>query len=39
VGGSPSSDDTLTFLNVSRVTVNLQQGHNTLNLAAGANSM
>jgi VCBS repeat-containing protein len=40
VGGSPSSDDTLTLLDdVSNVTVNLQQGDNTLNLAAGVNSI
>jgi VCBS repeat-containing protein len=39
-GGSPSSDDTLTLLNnVSGVTVNLQSGDNTLNLAAGANAL
>ena len=34
-----ASDDTLTLLNdVSGVTVNLGQGDNTLNLAAGSNS-
>jgi VCBS repeat-containing protein len=40
VGGSAVSDDTLTLLNdVTGVTVNLQQGDNTLNLAAGTNSI
>ena len=40
IGGTPASDDTLTLLNdVSGVTVNLQQGDNTLNLAAGTNSI
>ena len=40
LNGSPSSDDTLTLLNdVTGVTVNLQQGNNTLQLAAGANSI
>jgi hypothetical protein len=40
VGGTPSSDDTLTLLDdVTGVTVNLQQGDNTLNLAAGTNSI
>ena len=39
-GGTPSSDDTLTLLNdVSGVTVNLQEGNNTLNLAAGTNAI
>jgi len=39
-GGGAPSDDTLTLLNdVSGVTVNLQQGDNTLNLAAGVNSL
>ncbi|CAN7756272.1 VCBS domain-containing protein [Bradyrhizobium sp. LjRoot220] len=38
--GSPVSNDTLTLLNsVTGLTVNLQQGNNTLNLAAGANSL
>jgi VCBS repeat-containing protein len=38
--GSPASDDTLTLLNdVSGITVNLQEGNNTLNLAAGTNSL
>src|ERR1700716_2153199 len=38
--GSPASDDTLTLLNdVTGVTINLQQGNNTLNLAAGANTI
>ncbi|GGI24311.1 beta strand repeat-containing protein [Bradyrhizobium guangdongense] len=39
-GGSAVSDDTLTLLNdVTGLTVNLQQGNNTLNLAAGTNSI
>ncbi|MCA1476157.1 tandem-95 repeat protein [Bradyrhizobium sp. NBAIM08] len=39
-GPTPASDDTLTLLsNVSGVTVNLQAGNNTLNLAAGTNSI
>ncbi|MDN5003916.1 VCBS domain-containing protein [Bradyrhizobium sp. GCM10027634] len=39
-GGSAVSDDTLTLLNdVSGLTVNLQQGNNTLDLAAGTNSI
>ncbi len=38
--GSQASDDTLTLLNdVSGMTVNLQQGNNTLYLAAGSNSL
>jgi VCBS repeat-containing protein len=38
--GSQSSDDTLTLLNdVTGITVNLQQGNNALNLAAGTNSV
>jgi VCBS repeat-containing protein len=38
--GSPASDDTLTLLDdVTGVTVNLQEGNNTLNLAAGTNSL
>jgi len=37
---NPASNDTLTLLNdVSGLTVNLQQGSNTLNLAAGTNSL
>ncbi|MGY4622578.1 VCBS repeat-containing protein [Bradyrhizobium sp. USDA 4486] len=40
VGGSTVSDDTLTLLNdVSGLTVNLQGGTNTLDLAAGTNSI
>ena len=40
LGGSAVSDDTLTLLNdVTGLTVNLQQGDNTLNLAAGTNSI
>ncbi|WP_398483389.1 beta strand repeat-containing protein, partial [Tardiphaga sp.] len=39
-GSAAASDDTLTLLNtVSGVTVNLQQGNNTLNLAAGTNAL
>nr|WP_249810728.1 VCBS domain-containing protein [Bradyrhizobium sp. 17] len=39
-GNAPVSDDTLTLSDdVSGVTVNLQQGDNTLNLAAGTNSV
>lgn len=39
-GTAPTSDDTLTLTNdVSGVIVNLQQGDNTLNLAAGTNSI
>jgi VCBS repeat-containing protein len=38
--GSPASDDTLTLLNdVTGVTINLQEGNNTLNLAAGTNAL
>ena len=38
--GGPVTDDTLTLQNnVSGLTVNLQQGNNTLNLAAGANAL
>lgn len=39
-GTAPASDDTLTLTNdVSGVTINLQQGDNTLKLAAGTNSI
>jgi len=39
-GGSAAVDDTLTLLDdVSGLTVNLQQGDNTLDLAAGTNSI
>ncbi|MGY4458581.1 beta strand repeat-containing protein [Bradyrhizobium sp. LB13.1] len=39
-GTAPASDDTLTLLNdVSGVIINLQQGDNTLKLAAGTNSI
>jgi VCBS repeat-containing protein len=39
-GGVSPSDDTLTLLNdVSGVSVNLADGNNTLNLAAGTNSL
>jgi Ca2+-binding RTX toxin-like protein len=39
-GGTAPSDDTLTLLNdVSGLTVNLGDGNNTLNLAAGVNSL
>ncbi|MCK1698913.1 VCBS domain-containing protein [Bradyrhizobium sp. 144] len=39
-GTVPASDDTLTLLNdASGLIVNLQQGDNTLNLAAGTNSI
>ena len=38
--GTAASDDTLTLLNdINGVTVNLQEGNNTLNLAAGTNSL
>ncbi|SDK25260.1 MULTISPECIES: VCBS domain-containing protein [Bradyrhizobium] len=39
-GPAAASDDTLTLLNdVSGIAINLQQGNNTLNLAAGTNSL
>jgi Ca2+-binding RTX toxin-like protein len=39
-GGAPTSNDTLTLTNtVNGLTVNLQEGSNTLNLAAGANAI
>ncbi|SDM85099.1 VCBS domain-containing protein [Afipia sp. GAS231] len=39
-GPAAASDDTLTLLNdVSGITINLQQGNNTLDLAAGTNSL
>src|SRR6185312_5099374 len=39
-GPAAASDDTLTLLNdVSGLTLNLQQGNNTLNLAAGTNAL
>ncbi len=39
-GTAPLSDDTLSLLNdVNGITINLQQGNNTLNLAAGSNTL